>query len=102
MKINPLSETRFPQIEGSSEPQQSTKIKNRFWTESTLSSAEEDPYNLDLSIREKKNPDTPQDVPSHGCTVNATCETCNRTDDCNHSHYCPTQNRCGHTDDCNR
>lgn len=56
-------------------------------------------FDLDITIKEKIPTNTlgPQ---SHGCTINATCEGCRQTDDCQFTHYCATQNRCGHTDAC--
>lgn len=60
----------------------------------------EDPYDLDIDAFANKAP--LMQPPSHSCTCNATCEGCRQTDNCGHSHYCPTQNRCGHSDNCGR
>ena len=60
--------------------------------------AKSDPYSLDVTVKPALVRE--HGPASHGCTVNATCEGCRGTDDCNHSHYCSTNNRCGNTDSC--
>ena len=76
------------------------KVVDDNWSRRNTAPVEKDLYDLDLSIREVKILDSPQRLDSHGCTVNATCEGCRGTDNCNHTHYCATNNRCGHTDAC--
>lgn len=97
MKIDPVNVLR---PENLTHKEETKKRDDNHLQSSSRVSEEGDAYDLDLCVTKSNSLPRELGPASHGCTINATCETCRQTDDCNHTHYCVTQNRCGHSDNC--